>query len=230
MILGVAHQPCRHRFALTRKDFATPLGLARTEREHVDRIAAIAGEHLFDDELAHRTEHSIEFQVVFLQYLLGHRRDFSIVPILVGSFHDLMQPGREPIDNPDVRRFVDAMKAAESASGKKVAYIGGIDLAHVGREFGDPNLLDAPTLEQVRTFDARMLDHASEADPAGWFRTAADVQNRWRVCGLAATYTMLHAMGPVKGKILRYDQAVNPERTCGVTFASLSYESNHEHT
>ena len=30
-----------------------------------------AGAHLFDDELAHRTEHSIEFQVVFLQYPAG---------------------------------------------------------------------------------------------------------------------------------------------------------------
>ena len=50
----------------------------------------------FDDELTHRTEHSIEFQVVFLQYLLGGRREFSIVPILVGSFHDLMESGDRP--------------------------------------------------------------------------------------------------------------------------------------
>ncbi|MDB5351426.1 MAG: putative dioxygenase [Planctomycetota bacterium] len=225
VILGVAHQYCRNRFALTRKDFATPLGLARTDRSYVARIAALAGEHVFDDELAHRTEHSIEFQVVFLQYLLGPSRDFSIVPILVGSFHDLMESGTEPIDDPEVRRFVEALKAAERAGGKKVAYIGGIDLAHVGREFGDPNLLDTATLDQVHAFDAAMIDRAAAADPAGWFRTAAEVQNRWRVCGLAATYTMLHAMGPATGTLLRYDQAVNPERTCCVSFCSVSYET-----
>ena len=43
VILGVAHQYCRNRFALTRKDFETPLGLVRTDRAYVDRIAALAG-------------------------------------------------------------------------------------------------------------------------------------------------------------------------------------------
>lgn len=226
VVLGVAHQYCANRFALTRKDFETPLGLARTDRPYVDRIAALAGEHLFDDELAHRTEHSIEFQVVFLQYLLGQSREYSIVPILVGSFHDLM--GTEPIEDPEVSRFVEALKAAESASGKKVAYIGGIDLAHVGPEFGDPELLTPRTLDEVRRFDAAMLDRAVAGDASGWFDTAANVNNRWRVCGLAATYTMLHAMGPTSGKLLSYDQAVNPERTCCVTFAGVTYDNAND--
>ena len=113
VVLGVAHQYCRRRFALTCKDFETPLGVVPTDRAYVDRIASLAGRDLFDDELAHRTEHSIEFQVVFLQYLLGGRRDFSIVPILVGSFHDLMERGVDPIDDPEVSRFVQALRAAE---------------------------------------------------------------------------------------------------------------------
>ncbi|MBX6316397.1 MAG: AmmeMemoRadiSam system protein B [Isosphaeraceae bacterium] len=225
VILGVAHQPCRHRFALTRKDFETPLGLVRTDRGYVDRIAAEVGDHLFDDELIHRTEHSIEFQVVFLQYLLGNRRPFSIVPILVGSFHDLMELGIDPILDAEVRRFIEALRAAESESSRKVAYIGGIDLAHVGPEFGDPDRLSPAILEEVRRFDTALLDRAVAADPAGWFETAAAVENRWRVCGLAATYTMLHAMGPARGRLLRYDQAVNPERTCGVSFASIAFQA-----
>jgi MEMO1 family protein len=230
VILGVAHQHCKNRFALTRKDFETPLGLARTDRTYVDRIAALAGYHLFDDELAHRTEHSVEFQVVFLQYLLGGRRDFSIVPILVGSFHDLMDLGVDPIHEAEVRRFVDALRAAESASGRKVAYIGGIDLAHVGRQFGDTDLLDDATLDRVRRFDAALLGHATAADPAGWFAEVAAVADRWRTCGLAATYTLLHAMGPTRGRLLKYDQAVNPERTCGVSFASVAFEASDSRT
>jgi MEMO1 family protein len=225
VILGVAHQPCRHRFALTRKHFETPLGLARTDQVFVDRIAEAAGTHLFEDELAHRTEHSIEFQVVFLQYLLGDRPGVSIVPILVGSFHDLMESGVDPIDDPEVRRMVDALRAAESTSGKKVAYIGGIDLCHVGPEFGDPGLVDGPTLDRVRAFDQSMLDHATRPDPGGWFSEAAEIGNRWRVCGLAATYTMLHAIGPARGRLLRYDQAVDPARTSCVTFASVAYDA-----
>jgi len=226
VILGVAHQYCRHRFALTRKDFETPLGLARTDRAFVDQIAEAAGTHLFEDELAHRTEHSIEFQVVFLQYLLGGQREFSIVPILVGSFHDLMEDGTDPIESDEVRQFVDALRAAEAASGKKVAYIGGIDLCHVGPEFGDPSPVDSVLQEMVRAFDTAMLDRAVAADPAGWFRTAAKVHNRWRVCGLAATYTMLQVIGPsATGRLLKYQQALDARRTCCVSFASLAFES-----
>ena len=225
VILGVAHQYCKNRFALTRKDFQTPLGTARTDRGFVDHLAESAGHHLFEDELAHRTEHSVEFQVVFLQHLLGERRDFAIVPILVGSFHDLMTRGIEPIDDPEVRRMVDALRSAEVVSGKKVAYIGGIDLCHVGPEFGDPSPVDDATLHQIRTFDQAMLDRAARQDPVGWFETAARIENRWRVCGLAATYTMLQAIGPVNGRVLRYDQAVNPTRTCCVSFASVVYET-----
>ena len=138
VILGVAHQYCRRRFALTYKDFETPLGVVPTDRSYVERIASLAGRDLFDDELSHRTEHSIEFQVVFLQYLLGGRRDFTIVPILVGSFHDLMERSVDPIEDPEVGRFIEALRVAETTSGKSVAYIGGIDLCHVGPEFGDP--------------------------------------------------------------------------------------------
>jgi MEMO1 family protein len=229
VILGVAHQYCTHRFALTTKDFDTPLGLVRTDREYVKRIAARAGSHLFEDELAHRTEHSIEFQAVFLKFLLGGRREFTIVPILVGSFHDLMEQEIDPIQSEEVLRFVEALREAESRSGKKVVYIGGIDLSHVGPEFGDPGPVDAATLERVRGFDHVMLDRAVEHDPKGWFGTAATLGNRWRVCGLAATYTMLHAMGPARGRLLKYHQAVDDERTCCVSFASLAFDEEHEH-
>ncbi len=122
--------------------------------------------------------------------------------------------------------MVEALRSAEAASGKKVAYIGGIDLCHVGPEFGDPVPVDDATLDKVRTFDEAMLDRASPSDPAGWFAKAAEVDNRWRVCGLAATYTMLHAIGPARGRLLAYDQAVNPSRTCCVTFASVAFEAD----
>jgi AmmeMemoRadiSam system protein B len=226
VILGVAHQYCRRRFVLTYKDFETPLGVIPTDRSYVDRIASFAGRDLFDDELSHRTEHSIEFQVVFLQYVLGGRRDFTIIPILVGSFHDLMERGVDPIDDPDVARFVEALRAAEAASGRAVAYIGGIDLCHVGPEFGDPSPVDLTLQQQVRQFDGAMLDRAAAGDPQGWFRTAAGVGNRWRVCGLAATYTFLHAIGPARGRLLKYDQTLDDRRTCCVSFASMAFHGS----
>lgn len=228
VILGVAHQYCRRRFALTFKDFSTPLGVVRTDRQYVERIAEAAGADLFDDELVHKTEHSIEFQVVFLRYALGRERDFTIVPVLVGSFHDLLQRGIDPIEDPEVRGFVEALRLAETASGKNVAYIGGIDLCHVGPEFGDPDPVDPRLQETIRRFDCELLRHAAAADPASWFQTAAAVDNRWRVCGLAATYTMLHAMGPARGRLLKYDQALDQQRRCCVSFASMVFQAPAE--
>jgi MEMO1 family protein len=226
VILGVAHQYCRRRFVLTYKDFETPLGVVPTDRTYVDGLASLAGRDLFDDELSHRTEHSIEFQVVFLQYLLGGRRDFSIVPILVGSFQDLMERGIDPMQDPEVKRFIQALRTVETGRGKSVAYIGGIDLCHVGPEFGDPSPVDPVLQEQVRRFDDAMLDRAAAGDPEGWFRTAGAVGNRWRVCGLAATYTFLHAIGPSQGRLLKYDQALDDRRTCCVSFASMAFHAS----
>ena len=222
----MAHQYCRRRFALTFKDFSTPLGVVRTDRQYVERIAEVAGSEFFDDELVHKSEHSIEFQTVFLRYVLSQERSVSIVPVLVGSFHDYLERGMDPIDDPEVRRFVDALRQAETASGKHVAYIGGIDLCHVGPEFGDPAPVDSQLQETVRRFDNEMLAHAAAGDPTSWFRTAASVSNRWRVCGLAATYTMLHAIGPARGRLLKYDQALDERRTCCVSFASMVFHSS----
>ena len=136
------------------------------------------------------------------------------MPILCGSFHDLMERGVDPIEDPAVGRFIEALRAAEASSGKRVAYIGGIDLCHVGPEFGDPTPVDPPLQEIVGSFDGAMLQRAAACDPRGWFQTAANVGNRWRVCGLAATYTMLHAIGPAQGRVLS-----TPRRSTSVGLA-----------
>lgn len=225
VILGVSHNhPCRHRFAATRKGFETPLGIAQADQEFLDRMEESFGARLFEDELAHRPEWSIEFQVIFLQHLLGARRDFRIVPILTSWFGDFMEAGVDPIEDEDVAAMVSALKEAEAKSGRKVAYIGSVDFGHIGPEFDDPEPVDDPTLEQLRAFDSAMIGHASGGNPKGWFAESAAVNDRWRTCGLAATYTMLHAMGPAPGRLLSYDQAVNSSRTCCVSFASVAFD------
>lgn len=225
VILGVAHRACRRRFVLTRKDFETPLGLARTDRGYVDGLLDRAGDHFLDDELAHRSEHSIEFQVVFLQHVLGPRTDYSIVPILAGSFHDLMEQGRDPLEDPEVAAFISALDQVERGSGRRVVYIGGIDLCHVGPEFGDREPVSDQLAQQVRLFDQTLLDRAVAADALGWFQTASAIQNRFRVCGLAAGYTMLKTLGKGEGRLLRYDQAIDPARSSCVSFASMMFHA-----
>jgi hypothetical protein len=103
--------------------------------------------------------------------------------------------------------------------------MGGIDLCHVGPEFGDPAPLDGVLEAAVRQFDHEMLGHAAAVDPARWFATAASVSDRFRVCGLAAAYTILHAIGPARRELLKYDQALDDRRTCCVSFASMVFHA-----
>jgi hypothetical protein len=70
VILGTSHQGHPGKFGLTRKDFETPAGLARTDRGLVDWLEAEGGDAVLMEDYCHASEHSIEFQVAFLQ----HRR------------------------------------------------------------------------------------------------------------------------------------------------------------
>src|SRR5262249_9446061 len=113
VIIGTSHYS-GHRFTLTRKDFATPLGIARSDQDFIDRIVKHYGPGLFDDELmAHFPEHSIELEVVFLQYLYEERRDIRIVPLVVGSFQDCVDAGRLPVARAEIARMIQALTRAE---------------------------------------------------------------------------------------------------------------------
>ncbi|MBV8487693.1 MAG: hypothetical protein JO161_05395 [Planctomycetaceae bacterium] len=70
--------------------------------------------------------------------------------------------------------------------------------------------------------------HIAAVNPARWFATAAAVSNRFRVCGLATTYTMLHAIGPARGRLLKYELTLDERRTCGVSFASMVFRTPSE--
>jgi len=69
VILGTSHYGEPDRFGLTRKPFATPFGATRTDVALVDELAGAAGDAARVEDYCHAVEHSIEFQVVFLQHL-----------------------------------------------------------------------------------------------------------------------------------------------------------------
>lgn len=230
VIFGTSHNPMRHLFSVTRKHFETPLGRVETDRKFAARLAANLAAapngselNLAADELAHRQEHSIEFQVVFLQYLLGGKRDFKIVPVLVGSFHEFIASGTSPSESPEVSAFVSAMQKTAAEHKGRICYITGGDLAHIGQRFGDRAFLDAARLKQQAADDRQWLDAACRADSEALFRHVAAHQDRHRICGLPPAYTMLKVMQPGRGELLKYDQAVELDGTSCVSFASLAF-------
>jgi AmmeMemoRadiSam system protein B len=223
VIIGTAHYSA-HRFTLTRKDFLTPLGTVPTDQQYIDRLAGHYGPGLFDDELAHLPEHSIELEVVFLQYLYEGKRPFRIVPLVVGSFQDCVETGEGPGEQPDVRRMVEALRAVERETAEPICYLISGDLAHIGPKFRDPRPVSPGQLEHSRKQDHALLDRAQAVDPAGYFQVVADEKDCRRICGLPPTWTVLEALRPARGKLLHYDQYVHPRGFESVSFASVAFE------
>jgi len=221
VIFGTCHAGMRDPFALTRKDFDTPLGPARADGEFVEALAKRARQSCFGSEIAHRNEHSIEFQAVFLQYLYAGRRDIRIVPVLTSFVHEALARRQRPEDDPRVRAFLEALAETVSASRRKVAFIAGADLAHMGTRFGDPEPISATELERIGREDRAMLEHVAAGDADGFFESVRRDDDRRRICGLSPIYTLMRALGGARGTLRRYGQWPDPEGV--VTFASVVY-------
>jgi AmmeMemoRadiSam system protein B len=222
VIIGTSHYSME-RFTLTRKNFLTPLGVAPTDQAYIDRLVTRYGDGLFDDEIAHLPEHSIELEVVFLQYLYENKRPIRIVPLVVGPFQDCIETGLSPAAQNDIGRMVYALREAEKETKEPICYLISGDLAHIGPKFGDPHPVEAPFLKHSLEQDQEILSAAESADSARYFRVVAGESDRRRICGLPPTYTLLEAIHPVRGKVLHYDQYVHPEGFESVSFASVAF-------
>jgi MEMO1 family protein len=231
VVIGTGHK-LERQFSVTGKSFDTPWGPVATDARFLSRLEALYGEGLRGDEFKHRDEHSIEFQVVFLRHALGVR-EFTIVPILSGGFHEAMHRGVEPEADPDVERFFAALTGAIASAreeGREVVLVGGVDFAHVGRSFGDEGSLTPEFLAEVRARDESLLEAAGRVDARGFHSILAGDGNRTRVCGAGPIYTILTVLGRsarnggVRGEVLAYDQAVDRDKDLCVTFASMAFE------
>jgi MEMO1 family protein len=222
VIFGTCHAGMEHPFALTRKSYASPLGDVPVDRGFVDALSARARQDCFGSELAHRVEHSIEFQAVFLRHLYPKDREISIVPVLTSFAHEAMLSGRSPDDDPRVPRFLEAVAETIAASGRRVALVAGADLAHLGPRFGDPEPVSAPDLSRLEQEDRAMLEPVAAGDAQAFFESVARDGDRRRICGLSPIYALLRTLGDSVGNVRRYGQWHDPDGV--VSFASVVFE------
>ena len=221
IIVGTCHAGMTHPFALTGKDYETPFGPAVVDRDFVERLVGRAQQECFAAEGAHRTEHSIEFQAVFLRYLYADRRDFTIVPILASFAHEALVHGQDVEQDRAVRRFLDALGETIATSGRRVALIAGADLAHVGPRFGDPAPIEAAERQRIEQEDRAMLDAVVAGDARGFFASVAGDGDRRRICGLSPIYAVLRMLGGRPGVLRHYGQSPDPQGV--VSYASVVF-------
>ena len=134
MILATSHYGEPEKFGLTRKNFSTPLGEAVTDQRLVKQLADAGGGAVQMEDYCHSFEHTVEFQVVFLQHALGP--DVRILPILCGPFARSLYRGGDPEDDDGVKRFLDALGELSVREGDGLFWVLGVDMAHMGARYG----------------------------------------------------------------------------------------------
>lgn len=223
IVLGTSHYGAPDRFGLTRKQFTTPFGEARTDIALVNELAASADGAVRMEDYCHCVEHSIEFQIIFLQHLYGP--NIRIVPILCGPFVKSVYEGGLPEDNEGVARFFDSFGNIAARESNRLFWVLGIDMAHIGRRYGDPirakaNIGEMLAIEQR---DRRRIERIAEGDIRGYWSLVQDGHDDLKWCGSAPLYTFMKVMPHLKGELLDYHQwQIDPDSV--VSFSALRFE------
>ncbi len=221
VILGTAHVEMKNYFALTRKEFNTPLGTAKCNEDFIEELLSECHWDPFEDEIVHKREHSIEFQLVFLQFLYPGK-PLEIVPVLCRSFHETIDRSVSPKEIPQIREFIAGLKKAIRSIDRRVCLIASADLAHIGLQFGDKTPASS-MLRETRDRDLEMLAYAEKVDAEGFYESIRKEGDRRRVCGFPCIYVLLNMNEAGEGRLLKYAQSHNPETQSAVTFASLAF-------
>lgn len=211
-VFGTSHAYSDYPIILTDKDFQTPFGVLKAEKEIIGKMKDVFGQDSFEDEIIHLSEHSVEFQAVFIKYLFPNSK---IVPVLCSASW-LYKPNGKEIYNEMIERFCDEVISKV----KNFVLVAGADLAHIGTRFGD-SPVNQYNISIVRLKDFVSLYKFSQNSPDGFLESIMFDQNARKVCGVAPIYTVLEITKRYKthGKIIGWDIWVD-ETLSAVSFGS----------
>jgi AmmeMemoRadiSam system protein B len=221
IILGTSHQGNSDYFMMTYKNFETPLGIANTDIDLIDEIKSQLSFELTIDDMAHRHEHSIEFQVVLLQHYFKNR-NFKLLPILVGSFHNFISSGSTPQADERLTELIDIINKSIQANDRKVVFIASADMAHIGRKFHD-NFDAEGEFPRLKEEDKLLLKYLESCDAESFFEAISAVRDKNKICGLSPAYSLLKICRPQYGKIIGYNIWNESETKSAVSFGSIAF-------
>lgn len=223
ILLGIMHRSDDALFSISRKGYETPFGVTETDLDLVARLCDAGESVLSDHDMAHRTEHSIEFQVVFLQHILG-RPDIRIVPILCGGVSHMLDQGKRLSELPGMAAFLSAMREAVEDKGRKTLLVAGVDLSHVGPKFGD-RMSARAIVDESEKHDRALLDALCKLDAKAFWAESRRVGDRYNVCGFPALACMTEVLGGCRGDLLDYEVWHEEPTRSAVSFAAVAFTS-----
>lgn len=179
IIIGPNHRGMGKPFSITTSGaWQTPLGEARIDGELAGAML-YASQHLEEDALAHRFEHSLEVQLPFLQYL---KPGVKIVPIVLEQAP------------PDVYAEIGkAIAGVLQSSGQKAVIIASSDMTHY-----EPH-------EKARDKDMLAIEAILELDEGELVKRIS--KHRISMCGYAPVVCLIVAarqMGAGRAELVKY--------------------------
>ena len=220
IVLGTSHHGQPDKFGLTRKPFETPLGKTRIDEALVAELEAQPA--ALPEDYCHAVEHSIEFQVIFLQAIYGP--DVRILPLLCGSFGRSIHSGGFPEDDEHVKRFLGELGEIAEREKERLFWVLGVDMAHMGLRFGDKFAAHAnrDEMNMVKERDNLRIDRMNASDAGGFWDLVKENQDDLKWCGSSPIYTFMKAVPQARGTLHRYEQW-NIDENSVVSFAGISF-------
>ena len=221
IILGTGHQMARDLFAVSDKDFETPLGVAECDRQRVEKLKTAGPQVIAENDFAHRAEHSIEFQVLFLQHLLP-KNSFKIVPILCGNLQMTLSEYSRRAYREKAGAFLEALKETLKHRREEALLVAGVDFSHIGPKFGHE--MPGQYLKgQSEVHDKALLNHLVSLDADSFWEESRKVKDQYNVCGFAALACLLEVLPPCKGHLLGYEMWQEEATRSAVSYAAMAF-------
>ncbi len=196
IILGVDHfNRIVNPGSVVLKDFRTPLGIVKVDRDFGMALAHNCDFNVFDHCDVFLREHSIELQLPFLQYI--YRHDAEHVRILPVLCNRSMWASKGFADKQE--RFIGALKKTIIESGRRALVIASGDLVH------NPLWKPGPMFHK-RNREIITLLKTGKADI---FKCGMCSKIKYASCSRMQFYTLLRLLEPSKGLLLNYSWTSN---------------------
>lgn len=221
VIFGTSTAGLNRPYAVTDKDFETPLGVVPADRDLLDRFRRLGGEPFFQEDFTHRNDHTIEFQLPFLQHAL--KTPFTIVPVLCSFPVSALADPEYREWAGQIEAFLQALHGALAEAGRPCCLLASAELAHIGMRYGDPAPPTDFSFHRCMQTDLEMLKPVEELKPDDFARFIQKENDQRRITGFAAIYTLLKLLQAEKGQVLRYDRGITDQFNSTVTYASMAF-------
>lgn len=223
VLLGTGHSLQGAFISMSEKDFETPLGRVKTDKKWVRKLKEAGKKIVLPSDIAHRSEHSLEFQLLFLQYLFGS--EFSIIPILCGPFHQVLNKASRPSGIQGMNDFLNVLRLCVEEQAKDTLIVVGVDFSHIGPKFGHREKASF-LLFEAKEHDKILLDAICNGNLESFWAESRKANNKYNVCGFSALACLLELLSGKKGHLLGYDFWQEEPTQSAVSFAAIAFEAN----